>query len=155
MPAQELVAALKRHPFTQGLATGYLELMADAGCMREFSAGEYLWRQGDRTVEAFLVVHGEIALEISVPHEGKLLFESIRSGEVVGCTALSYDTRWGYDGRAVGPVRAIAMKSTKMRSALRKDHELGYQIHSRCTAALGKRLEASRMRLVETHGVLL
>jgi hypothetical protein len=114
-----------------------------------------LWRQGDRTVEAFLVFGGEIALEITVPHEGKLLFESIRSGEVVGCTALSHDARWGFDGGAGTPVRTIAMNSGNLRAALRRDHEFGYQIHARCTKALGKRLNASRLRLVETHGAAL
>lgn len=155
MPAEELVAALKGHPFTRGLAIDYIRLLADCGRMRRFAVGDYLWRQGDKTVEAFLVLEGEVALEISVPHEGKLLFESIRSGEVVGCTSLSYDARWGYDGRAATPVRVVAMKSRKLRAAVKMDHELGYQIHTRCTKALGKRLEASRMRLVETHGVLL
>lgn len=155
MPAQELIGALKTHPFTRGLAIDYLRLMAGCGKMRDFAAGDYLWRQGDRIVEAFLVLDGEIALEITVPHEGKLLFESIRAGEVVGCTAMSHVERWGFDGRAVTAVRAIAMNSRSVRAALKRDHELGYQIHAKCTKALGKRLNASRLRLVEAHGAAL
>jgi CRP-like cAMP-binding protein len=155
LPAQELIGALKAHPFTRGLAIDYIRLLAGCGRMRDFAAGDYLWRQGNRTVEAFLVLDGEIALEIAVPHEGKLLFESIRSGEVVGCTAMSHDERWGFDGRAVTPVRTIAMNSRNLRAALKQDHEFGFQIHARCTRALGKRLNASRLRLVETHGAAL
>jgi CRP-like cAMP-binding protein len=152
LPAEELKTALKTHPFLRGLPIEYVHLMAGCGRLRDFAAGDYLWRQGNRTVEAFLVLVGEIALEISVPHEGKLLFESIPSGEVAGCTALSYDARWGFDGRAATPVRVIAMNARAMRAALKRDHEFGYQIHARCAKALGKRLTASRLRLVETHG---
>ena len=155
MPAQELISALKTHPFTRGLAIDYIRLMAGCGKMRDFAAGDYLWRQGDRIVEAFLVLGGEIALEITVPHEGNLLFESIRSGEVVGCTAMSHDERWGFDGRAVTAVRTIAMNSRNLRAALKHDHGFGYQIHTRCTRALGKRLNASRLRLVEAHAANL
>lgn len=155
MPADELVAAVKQHPFMRGLSIDYVRLIAGCGRVRDFDPGDYLWRQGNRTIEAFLILTGEIALEITVPHEGKLLFESIRSGEVAGCTALTYDARWGFDGRATTPVHTIAMNATALRGALRRDHELGYQIHSRCAKALGKRLDASRLRLVESHGSAL
>lgn len=155
MAAEELVAAVKKHPFLRGLSIDYVRLMAGYGRMRDFASGDYLWRQGNRTLDAFLVLSGEIALEITVPHEGKLLFESIGAGEVAGCTALSYDAQWGFDGRATTPVRTIAMNARALRAALKRDHELGYQIHARCTKALGKRLNASRLRLVEAHGAAL
>jgi CRP-like cAMP-binding protein len=155
LPAEELVAAVKKHPFMRGLPIDYVRLIAGYGRVRDFAAGDYLWRQGNRTVEAFLILTGEIALEITVPHEGKLLFESIRSGEVAGCVAFSYDAPWGFDGRASTPVHSIAVNARTLRAALRRDHELGYQIHSRCAKTLGKRLDASRLRLVESHGSVL
>jgi CRP-like cAMP-binding protein len=143
------------HPFIRGLYSAYLGLLAGCGRLRHLAAGHYLWRQGDRNVEAYLVLEGEIALEIAVPHEGKLSFETVGAHEIAGCTALFHSARWGFDGRAVTAVRVVALNSRNLRTATDRDHEFGYQLLERCTNALGKRLNTNRFRLVEAHSAAL
>lgn len=155
LPLEPLEEVLEMHPFTRGLPAAYLRLMGGCGRMWNAAAGHYLWRQGDRNIEAHLVLEGEIALEIAVPHEGKLSFESVNAGEIAGCTALFHSARWGFDGRAVTPVRAVALNSRSLRAAIECDHEFGYQLLERCTNSIGKKLNANRLRLVEARSTTL
>jgi CRP-like cAMP-binding protein len=123
--------------------------------MWNVAAGHYLWRQGDRNLEAYLVLEGEIALEITVPHEGTLSFETVNAGEIAGCTALFHSARWGFDGRAVTAVRAVVLNSRTLRAAIDCNHKFGYQLLERCTNSIGKKLNANRLRLVEAHSATL
>jgi CRP-like cAMP-binding protein len=154
-PGESLAGALEAHPFTRGLPAAHLRLMAACGGVRNVAAGHYLWRQGDRNIEAYLVLDGEIALEITVPDEGKLSFETVCAGEIAGCTGLFHSARWGFDGRAVTAVRAVALDSRRLRAAVECDHELGYELLERCTNSLGERLNANRLKLVEAHRTAL
>jgi CRP-like cAMP-binding protein len=155
VPVEPLDEVLKTHPFTQGLRAAHLRLLAGCGTMRHIPAGRYLWRQGDRNVEVYLVLEGEIALEITVPHEGKLPFETVGAGEIAGCTGLVHSTRWGFDGRALTPLQVVALNSRRLRAAIERDHEFGYQLLGRCASALGRRLNHNRLRLVEAHSAAL
>jgi len=152
---QPLEMVLEAHPFMRGLPPAYLRLIAECAKMRSVAPGHYVWRQGDRNIEAYLVLEGEIALEITVPHEGTLSFESVNTGEVAGCTALFQSVRWGFDGRAVTAVRAMVLDSRRLRAVIECDHEFGYQLLERCANSLGNRLNATRLKLVETHSATL
>ena len=155
MAPEDLELFLNTHPFAMGLAPAYIALIARCARIRNAQPGEYLWRQGDRNVEAYLLLEGEVALEITVPHEGKLAFESIHAGDIAGCTAMLHNARWGFDGRATTPVRAVALNSRALRFAIESDTEFGYHILQRCTKSMVKRLDANRLRLVEAHSAVL
>jgi len=154
-PVEPLERVLETHPFTRGLSLTHLRLIAACARTRSVADGHYLWRQGDRNVEAHLVLEGEIALEITVPHEGKLTFETVSAGDIAGCTGLFHSARWGFDGRAVTAVRAVVLNSRTLRAAIECDHELGYQLLERCANSLGKRLNGNRVKLVEAHSAAL
>jgi CRP-like cAMP-binding protein len=154
-PQGPLDEVLGTHPFTRGLPASYVGMLARHARLRDVAAGQYLWRQGDRNVEAYLVLEGEIALEITVPHEGKLLIECVTAGDIAGCTGLFHSARWGFDGRAATAVRAVALDSRQLRTEVECDHAFGYHLLERCTSSLGKRLNTNRLKLVEAHSAVL
>lgn len=151
----ELESLLAAHPFLNGFDRRHVRVIARCGRLCTFRAGDYLWRQGDIQKEAFVVLEGEIAVEIAVPNEGNVLIETIREGEVAGCTCLLKSARWRFDARTTQDGRAIVLNARKLRAAMEQDHELGYQVLERCAKALGKRLNASRLKLVEAHNAAL
>ena len=155
VPEQPLERVVGTHPFARGLPPAYHRVLAACGAIRDIAAGQYLWRQGDRNVEAYLVLEGELALEITVPHEGTLSIETVGAGDVAGCPALFHSARWGFDGRAVTALRTVVLNSRSLRAAIECDHELGYQLLERCTHSLVQRLNASRVKLVEAHSEAL
>jgi CRP-like cAMP-binding protein len=104
---------------------------------------------------AYLVVDGKIALEIAGPLQDRLSFDLIAPGEVAGCSALFLNERWGFDARSVGATTTIALDGRSLRKCCESNHEFGYRLLQKCVRALGRRLDASRAKLIEAHSSVL
>jgi CRP-like cAMP-binding protein len=103
--------------------------------------GEFLWRQGERADTCFLVLSGQVSLELGVPNEGANRLELLKGGDVLGWSWLLEDGRWHFDARALTAVRGIALDTAKMRALCAKDCPFGYAVLSRCTPLIAERLE--------------
>ena len=140
---------LGSHPFLKDLGAKYIRKLAALAQRRTFRPGEYLWRQGDPADLLFLMQSGEVALEISIPHQGPLPFETIVGGELLGWSWLVPPYRYQFDARAVSKVEAFALDGKSVRKSCDEDQELGYQVLKRLTPLIAHRLEMARLRLLE------
>jgi len=59
---------------------------------------------------------------------------------------------WEFDGRAVEPVRAVRMDGTCLRAKLDDDPRLGYELMRRFARLTVKRLQATRLQLLDVYG---
>ena len=125
-----------------------------AGCARTagWKQGEMLFREGDPADAFYLVRRGRVALELFVPNRGALTVETIESGEVVGWSWLFPPYRWHFDGRAVEPVRAIAVDGACLRGKCDADPALGYELMRRFSQVMLERLQSTRLRLADLYG---
>jgi CRP-like cAMP-binding protein len=155
VPTYPIEEALKAHPFTRGLRADSIDRLAEIGQVRDMAEGSYLWRQGETPPETYLLVRGQVLLEIAVPHEGKVVIESVGAGEMAGCAGLIRSSRSGFDARANTAVRLVAMDAVMLRALCAQEHELGYELLRRCANTLALRLEACRRRLIEAHRLAL
>ena len=143
---------VRDHPFFAGLNEDYINLIA--GCARNviFKAGAYLLHQGDRADEFYLIRHGRVALEVSAAGRAPVTFLTLGEGEVVGVSWLLPPYRWNYDARAVELVRAISMDAKCLRGKCDSDHDLGYEMMLRFVPLLIRRLQATRMQILDVYG---
>jgi len=125
-----------------------------AGCARTsgWEPGETLFREGESADTFYVVRRGRVALELFLPNRGPLTIETIEPGEVVGWSWLFPPYRWHFDGRAVEPVRAVAVDGTCLRAKCDEDPALGYELMRRFSQVMLERLQATRMRLADLYG---
>jgi CRP/FNR family transcriptional regulator, cyclic AMP receptor protein len=140
-------------PVFAGLADTYAAQLA--GCARTtgWNDGATLFREGDPADAFYLVRRGRVALELFVPNRGPLTIETIEPGEVVGWSWLFQPYRWHFDGRAVGPVRAIQLDGACLRNKCDADPALGYELMRRFSQVMLERLQATRLRLADVYAV--
>ena len=100
-----LDAVVAESPVFAGLDQPYLELVAGCASNIVFSAGDYLFREGDPADTFYLVRHGRVMLETFVPGRGAVTIETIDDGEVIGWSWLFPPHRWHFDARALDLVR--------------------------------------------------
>jgi CRP-like cAMP-binding protein len=55
------------------------------------------------------------------------------------------------DARAVEPTRAIALDGKCLRTKCEENHDLGYELLKRFVHIVEKRLEATRMQLLDVY----
>jgi len=120
---------------------------------RSYRGGEYLWRQGEAADALYLVLEGEINLEIHLPHLGPLMIDRIGAGEALGWSWQVSPYSWKLDARALTAARAIALRGESLRAMSEQNHTLGYELLKRLTPLISRRLDAARMRLLHLEPV--
>jgi CRP-like cAMP-binding protein len=151
MAIETLGALLREHPFFSGLDEPYIEFIAGCGRNVVFEPGAYLFREGDEADQVFIVRRGRVALEINAPGRGAVVLDSSEAGEVIGFSWLFPPYRWQFDGRALEPVRAVALDGVCLRGKCEEDPKLGYELMRRFASILLRRMQSARLRLIDMY----
>jgi CRP-like cAMP-binding protein len=148
---ESLERIISEHPFFDGMPESYCELVCGCAKNVRFSAGQYLFHEGEPADWFYLIRHGRVALEISAP--GRVVtFQTVPQGEIVGVSWLIPPWRWTYDARALDDIRAIAINAACLRQKCDADHDLGYEMMKRFMPVLIQRLQATRLQILDVYG---
>jgi CRP-like cAMP-binding protein len=143
---------VKEHPFFAGLDEDFCTLVCGCAKNVRFDAGEYLFHEGEDADQLYLLRHGRVALEITIPGRGPMTIQTLRAGEIVGVSWLFPPYRWTNDAKALEQVRAIAMDATCLRNKCEGDHDLGYDVMKRVVPILIERLHNTRIQILDVYG---
>ena len=147
-----LEVILEEHPFFAGFTAEQNRLISGCARNRRFDAGEYLFHEGEPADEFFLIRHGRVALEIVAPGQAPIVFSTLGEGEIVGASWLAAPYKWVFDARAVTLTRAIGIDAACLRGKCDADPVLGYQMMKRFLPVLVKRLNTTRLQLLDVYG---
>ena len=152
MTIQSFEKVLAEHPFFKGLRPEHLDTLVGCAANVRFSAGEFLFREGQRIDHFWVIREGKVAIEVFVPNKGAVTIETVDGGEVLGWSWLFPPYRTHFDARALTHVRALALDGTCLRGKCEEDTDLGYQFMRRFNQIVVGRLEATRMQLLDLYG---
>src|SRR6478672_8975743 len=130
-------AVLRDVPLFEGLTPAQLEVIAGCGSNVQFREGELLFKDRDPAESFYVLRHGSVALE---------------TGEVVGWSWLFPPYQWHFDARAVSLVRATSFDGVCLRGKCDTDPKLGYDLISRFAQVMIRRLQWTRLRLLDVYG---
>ena len=139
------------HPLFAGLDPDFLALVT--GCARNvrFAPGQYLLRDGAPAKELYLIREGMVALEVSEPGQGRMTFQTVGKGGVVGVSWLVPPYRWNFDARAIDEVRALGFDANCLRGKCETDPALGYEVMKRVAPVIVERLHATRLQMLDVY----
>lgn len=143
---------LKEHPFFAGIRDSYCELVCGCAKNTRFKAGQYLFHEGEPADWFYLIRHGRVALQLTSPGRGAVIFQTVTEGELAGVSWLIPPYRWTYDARAVEDTRAIAINADCLRRKAEADHDFGYEMMKRFMPVLIQRLQATRLQILDVYG---
>ena len=96
---------------------------------------------------------GRVALEIGAPGRENLRIQTVGPGEILGWSWLISPYRWHFGGIAVLETRAIALDGECLRNKCEKDPVFGYEMLKRLSQVMERRLEATRLQLLDLYGM--
>ena len=149
---ETLEPILAEHPFFSGLERKYLQLVTGCAANVRFERGEYLFRDGEEANQFYVIREGRVALQIFIPGSGPQAIDTYSKGEVVGWSWLLPPYHWHYDARATESVRAISLDGKCLREKCQDDHDLGFELVTRFAHLIDKRLDATRLQLLDLYG---
>jgi hypothetical protein len=76
----------------------------------------------------------------------------LREGDILDASWLVPPYRWTFDARASELVRALGVNARCLREKCEADHDLGYELMKRFAGAMGERLRATRLQVLDVYG---
>ena len=149
---ETIEAVLRDVPLFEGLTAEQLEMIAGCGSHVQFREGDLLFKDRDPAESFYVLRHGSVALETFVPARGSVVIETLEAGEVVGWSWLFPPYQWHFDARAVSLVRATSFDGVCLRGKCESDPKLGYDLISRFAQVMIRRLQWTRLRLLDVYG---
>ncbi len=140
-------------PWFQELKPEHLQRVAEISTLRPFKAGEIFFREGDKQDYFYIVLTGRVALDMFVPHRGKVRFYTCEEWDNFGWSAVTPVVRTrtaGATGVMDGVV--IATDVQKLNDLCEGDHDFGYIFMRRMTNVIASRLMVTRLQLLDMFG---
>ena len=118
--------------------------------VRAVKAGEVLFREGDIEDYVYVVLEGRIALDMRVPHRGRVRFYTVDRWDIFGWSGATPEVRQRTAGAsAVMDSQVARLNATDMRRMCEEDHDLGYQVMKRLVKVVAGRLLVTRIQLLD------
>jgi CRP/FNR family transcriptional regulator, cyclic AMP receptor protein len=143
--------ALANHEFVRGLADRHVARLAGAATLVTFEPGHRLFEEGGQASSLWLIRSGHVALDLHVVGPGRLIVETIGSGEVIGLSWQAAPFRWQFGAEAIQPTTAFELDTGVLTEFCDADPELGYLLVRRLMMVAVHRLHATRIRMLDLY----
>jgi CRP-like cAMP-binding protein len=142
---------LAGHPFLRGMPAALLTPLASASTLVTMPEGRRIFEEGATAAKFWLIRHGKVALDIHVPGRTRILLETLGDGDLLGLSWLSPPLPWQFGAVAMADTTAYELDGAAVLAACDQDAELGYQLLRRAMTAASRRLQATRVRMLDVY----
>ena len=149
---QDILAILRDLHFLADLSDELLRELSTLAEVREFGAQEVVVRQGEPATAIYVVVSGQVALEVCAAGVGCKRILTIGPGELLGWSAVLDPIQWTATARTSSATRVVRLDGERLRAMCDRAPTLGYQLMLRVAQALSRRLNATRLQLLDVYG---
>ena len=147
-----LKPVIQAHPFFADMPDDFIELVVSCARNLRFEAGTMVMREGEDADDFFLIRRGRILLSTHGVQRGPLPIQTLGEGEMVGWSWLVPPYHYRFDAKAIETTMALVFDGKCLRDKCEERPELGYALLKRVAAILAKRLETSRIQLLDVYG---
>src|SRR5574341_1966324 len=129
---KDAITELKKIPWFKELRPDHTRKIASITNLRPVKAGETLFREGDKEDYFYIVIRGRVALDMFVPHRGKIRFYTAEPWEIFGWSSVTPAIRQRTAGATAVMEGLVArINAEKLRQMCDDDHDLGYAVMRR------------------------
>ena len=153
MEKEDLSDLMQQHPFLAGLSHEHMQTLVGCATNVRFTEGTTVMQEGQMANKFYLVRSGRVALQMQVTGKGDLRIQTVGPGEILGWSWLISPYRWHFTGVVVLDTRAIALDGECLRTKCEKDPHFGYEMLKRLAQVMERRLEATRLQLLDVYGM--
>jgi CRP/FNR family transcriptional regulator, cyclic AMP receptor protein len=141
--------ALAGHQFFRGMPTHHLTYLAQVTSLVTVPAQHRFFEAGGVAQYFWLIRAGQVALDLRAPGAGRVVVETIGRGEMVGVSWFFPPFQWQFGAVALQPTEAFQIEAARVRNRCDTDPEFGYQFTQRMIVVVARRLQATRIRLLD------
>jgi CRP/FNR family transcriptional regulator, cyclic AMP receptor protein len=144
-----VIVTLNHTWFGSELAPETQQRLARLGKIVEFEPDEVILQEGEEPTEIGILISGRLALRTLVPERGPVTILSVEPGDIFGWSAVLAGTAAQSTVVATESSSALVIDGPTIRAALKEDHALAASLYPRLLQAVGRRLRATRLQLLD------
>jgi CRP-like cAMP-binding protein len=116
-----------------------------------FPAGTRIFEEGERADRFWVIRTGSVVLNTEVPGHRPVALETLRPGDLLGCSWLFPPYDWHLGAEAQSDVRAHEFDATVVRALAGSDAVFGEALARRVAQIIAHRMQTARSRLVDLY----
>jgi len=149
---EDLKKILIEHSFFKGLNEEYTSLIVGCASNVRVDAGKMILKEGEEANHFYLIRSGKVKIQLMTPNKGPVIIETLTEGDILGWSWLVPPYTWHFDAKAAELTRMVALDGKCLRNKCENDHNLGYELLKRFADLIMKRLESTRLQLMDIYG---
>jgi CRP-like cAMP-binding protein len=150
MNALTPAALAREHPFVRGFEPHEIDQLAALARSVSFAKDEIVYREGEECRDFYLVVSGQVVLEITPP-SGTFPFDTVEAGDEFGWTAMLGSHDRVLQARALRETHVLAFDATELRALCERDAPFGYDLMRKLLSSAVERLQAVRLEIMDLY----
>ena len=148
----ELLEVIQTLQFSADLGDSTARKLADLLSPRQYSAGATIFEEGTLSPFLYLIVDGEVALEMCIPARGCTRILTLGPGDLLAWSSVLGAGRMTAGAHALTDVRMLVAPAQAILDLCAADPSFGFEFFQSVAAALSKRLVATRLQLLDLYG---
>lgn len=130
-----------------------LEKLKEIATVREYRAGEYIFKEGQYADCLYSIIEGRVGLESAKDSSRNFLVMEAHRGQTIGFSAVLDPEHRKYLGhaRALTDVKVFVWKGSELEKMMVEDYEMGFLLMRRIAHIIDRRLEITKSQLVALH----
>ena len=125
MNHDQLIETLREIRFLHDIGPMHLEQIARIARLRTLNAGEVVFRQGDAAQNVYLVVEGNVSLEICAAGTGCKQILTLGAGELLGWSSVLEQLCFTANARSLEPTRLVEVNVAQLLALCDHDPKFG------------------------------
>lgn len=127
-----------------------IERLAEIVVFKQINVGDYLFFEGDREDFLYILMEGQLVLEVFVPSHGHVRIFTAEPLDIVGWSSLTPVVRQRTSSsRATLPCRLLAFEGETLRRLCDTNHDIGYVMMRRVANVAASRLLTTKLQLFD------
>lgn len=152
MNATAVVDRLRQIHFLADVDQSYLEQIAAAGRIVHYPPGRVIFREGQALGAIYLIIAGHVSLELCAASIGCKRIMTLCAGDLLGISPLLEQTRATATARTTADCELIEIQAGQILTLCEHDPRFGYEFMRRVALAISKRLNATRLQMIDVYG---
>ena len=128
----------------------HIHKLASIASERQFEEGTIIYQAGEVGKAIYLILEGEVAVEMEVVDYGPVTLFTLGPGQLFGWSSLFPTRRKQARARVVQPVQLIVINASQLRDIFRADHEMEWAVMDCMTHVVVDRVRGARLELAKT-----
>jgi CRP-like cAMP-binding protein len=145
-----IIDILKSIPWFLDLNHRQLETLASFSSVIEYKAGQVIFNEGDQLDHMYIILDGEVGVDMSVPTRGPVRIYVAEALDIVGWSRLTPVVRQRTATiTALKNTRLLCIHGDELLEFCEQDHHVGYVIFRRLANIVASNMLIMKLQLME------